>query len=154
MISFTNKNEPAMNIQDIIQKQLDDFNRHDSDGFVSIYTNNAICYDPFYEQPLQGKEAILQDLVDFIKGFPDFKGNLNGNILIHDNTAAFELELSGTHKGDLQSPGGVIQPTNRNIRILMGRFLQFTKEGRIYSDNRYYDTMIIMVQLGLMPMNS
>ncbi|HMQ07409.1 MAG TPA: ester cyclase [Saprospiraceae bacterium] len=142
-----------MKLQSIIQKQLDDFNSHDTEGFVSIYTNNATCYDPFYDQPLKGKKAILRDLTDFIVGFPDFKGKITGNILIHDHTAAFEIELAGTHKGNLQSPGGVIPPTNRNIRILMGRFLQFTNGGKIVADNRYYDTMSIMVQLGLMPMN-
>jgi steroid delta-isomerase-like uncharacterized protein len=142
-----------MNIQSIIQKQINDFNGHHIDAFVAPYAAEAKSLDPYYEQPLIGKEAIRQDIIDFFQGFPDIKGNITGQILISGNTAAFELELTGTHKGNLPSPNGPIPPTNRNVRILMARFLEFTGDGKIKSDNRYYDTMSIMAQLGLMPEN-
>lgn len=138
-----------MNTKSIIHKQLEDFNLHDAAAFVAFYTQDATCYDPYYEQPLKGREALLRDVADFFQGFPDLKGKIVGNILLGENTAAFEVELTGTHKGILPSPNGPIHPTNRSIRLTMARFVQFAKDGQIKSDNRYYDTMSIMAQLGM-----
>jgi steroid delta-isomerase-like uncharacterized protein len=139
-----------MNARAIIEKQLEHFNKHDAAAFVAPYTPDATCYDPYYEQPLKGREALRQDAADFFQGFPDIKGRIVGDLLTGGNTAAFEVELTGTHQGILPSPNGPIPPTNRSMRLTIGRFVHFTEDGQITSDNRYYDIMSIMSQLGLM----
>jgi steroid delta-isomerase-like uncharacterized protein len=143
-----------MDTKAILQKQLESFNAHNAEAFVSAYTSDATCYDPYYEQALKGHKELLQDLSDFFNGFPDLKGKIVGNILISDNLAALEAEMSGTHTGYLPSPNGPIPPTKRKIHISMSRFVEFTKDGLIKKESRYYDIMSIMVQLGLMQENA
>ena len=138
-----------MDIKKIAQLEIDAFNRHDIDAFAAVYTENSSAYDPQYDKPLQGRDEIKKDIVDFFRAFPDAEAKILGPILTSENTAAFEVEMTGTHTGPLVSPMGSIPPTKRKIKILGSRIIHVTADGRITSCNRYYDMMGLMMQLGL-----
>jgi len=77
-----------------------------------------------------------------------------GPIIQNGNTAALEVEVSGTHRGQLVSPGGDIPAINRRMSFHGARVLTFTPEGKIQSCNQYYDPAGILTQLGLMTENA
>lgn len=139
---------PAV-IQETVKKSMDAFNRHDANAYAALYATEATAYDPQYPEPLKGREAIQKDIEDFFQAFPDVQATVV-NVLVSGDTAAFEVEMSGTHKGPLVSPTGSIPATNRRMEMRGGRFERVDAQGQITECNRYYDLAGIMQQLGLM----
>ena len=139
-----------MSAQDTLKKTVDAFNRHDADAFAALYTTDAVAPDPQYAEPLQGREAIRKDIVDFFEAFPDIHARVIGEYLVNGDTAAVEVEMSGTHKGPLVSPAGPIPATNKPVRMPGARFIRVNPKGLITECRRYYDLAGVMQQLGLM----
>ena len=137
-----------MTAQEVVHKNLDAFNHHDMNAFVSSYATNAVAYDPQYTENLSGREAICKDAEDFILAFPDIQAKVI-RIIGTGDTVAIEMEMSGTHTGPLISPDGTIPATNRSLAMRIGRFIRIDSQGAITEDNRYYDTSGIAQQLGL-----
>lgn len=138
-----------MQAQDTINKAIEAFNRHDADAYAALYATEAIAYDPQYPEPLKGREAIRKDIEDFFQAFPDIQAKVV-NVVGRGDTIAFEVEMSGTHKGPLVSPTGNIPATNRRMEMRGSRFNRVDAQGQITECNRYYDLAGIMMQLGLM----
>lgn len=136
-------------VVEIAKKEGDAINRHDADAYASGYTADATAYDPQYPELLKGREAIRKDIVDFFTAFPDVQSKVL-NIVANGNALAFEVEMSGTHKGPLITPTGTIPATNKHIQMRGGRFMRINSQGQITECNRYYDLAGIMQQLGLM----
>lgn len=143
-----------MDTQKLIMQTIDAFNRHDADAFVDAYATDANCYDPMYENPLVGHDAIRKDIVEFFDAFPDVHSKFINPVLINGNMAAFEVEITGTHKGSLVSPSGDIPPTNKRMSFKVAQFIEVSATGKIQTNQRYYDMMGIMSQLGLMQENA
>jgi steroid delta-isomerase-like uncharacterized protein len=139
----------TQSIAEIAKKEGDAINRHDVDAYVAGYATDATAYDPQYPEILRGREAIRKDIVDFFTAFPDVQSKVL-NIVVSDNTLAFEVEMSGVHKGSLITPTGTISATNKPMQMRGGRFMRINSEGLIVECNRYYDLLGIMYQLGLM----
>lgn len=138
-----------MSTLDITKKALDAFNRHDAAAFAALYADDAVAPDPQYAEPLQGKEAIRQDIEAFFAAFPDAQAR-GENFLVDGDTVAFEVEISGTHKGPLITPNGPIPATNRQVHLTGGRFVRVNGQNLIVDCRRYYDMAGIMAQLGLL----
>jgi steroid delta-isomerase-like uncharacterized protein len=138
-----------MSAIDTAKKAVEAVNRHDADGFVQLYSERAVAYDPQYPEPLQGREAIRQDIIGFLTAFPDVTATVS-NVLANGDTVGFEVVITGTHLGPLAVPDGAIPPTGRTIELRGGRFVTVDGEGRITDCRRYYDMAGIMQQLGLM----
>jgi steroid delta-isomerase-like uncharacterized protein len=128
---------------------VDVFNRHEADAFAALYAHDATAYDPQYADLLNGREAIKKDIEDFFTALPDVQAKVLSSVAGGD-TIAFEVEMSGTHNGPLVTPDGTVPPTNRPLKFLGSRVMQFNAQGQITSCNRYYDLAGIMQQLGLM----
>jgi len=136
-------------MQQIVTKEMDAFNRHDADAFATLYTAEATAYDPQYPEPLKGREAVRKDIEDFFQAFPDVQATVL-NTVVSEDSVAFEVHISGTHKGPLVTPTGSIPATNRRMEMRGGRFIRVDAQGKITECNRYYDLAGIMMQLGLM----
>lgn len=138
-----------MSAQDAMKKAVDAFNRHDAGAFAALYAAEATAHDPQYAEPLKGREAIRKDIEDFFQAFPEVQARVV-SALANGDTVAFEVEMSGTHKGPLVSPAGPIPATNKRMEMRGGRFIRVNAQGRITECNRYYDMAGVMQQLGLM----
>jgi steroid delta-isomerase-like uncharacterized protein len=136
-------------LEELMRKSIEAFNQHDADGFAALYADDATAYDPQYAEPLKGREAIRKDIEDFFRAFPDVQAKVLSSVAGGD-AIAFEVEVTGTHKGPLVTPNGNVPPTNRPIKFLGSRVLRFNSRGELVSCNRYYDLAGIMQQLGLM----
>jgi ketosteroid isomerase-like protein len=64
--------------------------------------------------------------------------------------AVGEMTYRGTQTGPLVGPAGEIPPTGKSVELRGAAWITI-RDGRIARFDGYYDTMSMMVQLGLMP---
>jgi steroid delta-isomerase-like uncharacterized protein len=134
--------------QDVVRKGIDAINRHDLDTFVTVYAPDAVVYDSMHPEPLRGSAAIRKDMEDFFRAFPDLQAKMS-NFLHDGERLAFEVTMSGTHKGDMESPEGPIAATGRRMEMPTSLFSRLDAQSRIVEERRYYNVASLMQQLGL-----
>jgi steroid delta-isomerase-like uncharacterized protein len=79
---------------------------------------------------LHGREEFVSRIARFVGPFPDVK--LDDQIIIVDgNSAAIRFVITGTQKGDLKTPEGVIPATNKPIHVDGIEYFTFNKEGKL-----------------------
>jgi steroid delta-isomerase-like uncharacterized protein len=138
-----------MSTNPVLNRQIDALNRHDAQAFAACYSPDAIVFDPQYPELLKGRDAVLKDVADFFAAFPDLRGEVRREVGDGD-TYAYEVSMSGTHKGPMVGPTGHIPATNRRVTVGGGIIARLDKEGRIVEERRYYDLAGLLSQLGLM----
>lgn len=137
-----------MTTKEAISRQFDAINRHDSNTVASGYSAEATVFDPWYPEPLSGREAIARDFADFFVAVPDIAVTLD-RILVDGDSYAVELTMRGTHDGPFATPAGEIPATHRRFELRGAGWGRFDAEGHIAEERRYYDTAGMMAQLGL-----
>ncbi len=129
-------------------KAVEAFNNHDADRVVEFYAPDAILYDPQYNEPQIGRDAIRKDYENLFRTFPDIIVTRQ-EFLVNDSTAAWEIKLTGTNTGPIETPDGTIPPTNRSFELYASVFAELDSERRYYRVRRYMDVASLMKQLGL-----
>jgi steroid delta-isomerase-like uncharacterized protein len=77
-----------------------------------------------------GRDAFVKRIARFAGPFPDVK--LDDQVIIVDgNKAVIRFVITGTQKGDFQTPDGVIPASNRAIKIEGIEFFTFNEEGKL-----------------------
>jgi steroid delta-isomerase-like uncharacterized protein len=77
-----------------------------------------------------GRDAFVKRIARFAGPFPDVK--LDDQVIIVDgNKAAIRFVITGTQKGDFQTPEGIIPASNRAIKIDGIEFFTFNEEGKL-----------------------
>ncbi|QDG67954.1 ester cyclase [Pseudarthrobacter sp. NIBRBAC000502772] len=135
---------------DAIAKSVEALNSHDAKAFAAAYAADAVVHDPSYPQPLKGRDAIEQDVVDLLRAFPDVSLTV-GPVLQDGETFAAEYTLRGTHQGPLALPGGEIPATGKSFINNAAVFSKFNTDGEVTEESRYYDVAGLMAQLGVTP---
>lgn len=131
---------------DAFVKAAEAVNAHDAKAFAATYAVDAVVYDPFYPQPLKGRDAVEQDMVELLRAFPDARFTV-GPVLEGGDTVAAEFTLRGTHQGPMASPDGEIPATGRSIENRVAVFSTFA-DGEVTEERRYYDAAGLLSQLG------
>jgi steroid delta-isomerase-like uncharacterized protein len=137
-----------MNAQETIDRQLKAMNAHEAKAFAACYAAAGAVVDPFYPEPIKGRDAIEKDIADFFTALPDVHAQL-GKLIVNSDTVAYEGKVSGTHLGPMQGPTGLIPATNRKLEFTFGIFTRLDANGAIVEEHRYLDVAGIMGQLGL-----
>ncbi|MGK3957934.1 ester cyclase [Arthrobacter sp. R4] len=122
-------------------------NAHDAKTFAATYAADAVVHDPLYPQPLKGRDAIEQDMVELLRAFPDARFTV-GPLLQDGETVAGEYTLRGTHLGPLASPEGEIAATGNSIDNSGAVFSKFNADGEVIEERRYYDAAGLLAQIG------
>lgn len=79
---------------------------------------------------LHGREAFVSRIGRFVGPFPDVK--LDDQIIVVDgNAAAIRFVITGTQKGDLPTPEGVIPATGKSIHVDGIEYFTFDKDGKL-----------------------
>jgi predicted ester cyclase len=135
--------------KEIFIKGVETINNHNAGALASLFAANAIVHDPFYPDPLKGRDAIEQDMVDFFRAFPNMKMTLVGELLETGDTVAGIFRVDATHDGPLASPGGEIPPTGRPLSFEGVAFSRYNAQGEVIEQRRFYDVAGQLAQLGL-----
>jgi predicted ester cyclase len=124
------------------------FNAHDETRIRELNGENAVFEAPG-DVRLEGRDATTEYAMAWLNAFGDARITVHDEIVAGDWVVQ-EFVFSGTHTAPLQSPGGEIPATNRQLR---GRGVQILKiQGGAVVDTRlYYDQVDVLTQLGLMP---
>ncbi|HYH76970.1 MAG TPA: nuclear transport factor 2 family protein [Arthrobacter sp.] len=125
-------------------------NAHDAKAFAATYAADAVVHDPLYPQPLKGRDAIEQDMVEVLRAFPDARFTV-GPLLQDGETVAGEYTLRGTHLGPLASPDGEIPATGNAVNNNGAVFSRFNAAGEVTEEHRYYDVAGLIAQIELAP---
>jgi steroid delta-isomerase-like uncharacterized protein len=94
-------------------------------------------------QEHKGPDAAIAQAEPFTTAFPDLRLEVKS---IHEvgDVAAAEFVASGTHDGDLMG----IAPTGKKMTMPVCDVIE-VRDGKIYREREYYDTMHLMTQLGV-----
>jgi predicted ester cyclase len=79
---------------------------------------------------ISGREAFVKRIARFAGPFPDVQIK-DLKIVVDGNMAAIRFVITGTQKGDLPTPEGVLPATNRSIKVDGAEFFTFNKEGKL-----------------------
>jgi len=97
--------------------------------------------------PLRSAPAIRGMFEAYRTAFPDFAHRTLHAIESGDTYAA-ETRYTGTHRGALATPSGVIAPTGREVRWQSADVVRM-QAGKIVSWHVYHDPMPMLAQLGV-----
>ena len=137
-----------MSTAEVIQRWIDAINRQDVEAYSSLYAPTAIVRDPQYPHPLEGRDAIREDIDNFFRAFPDLNATVRST-MENGNTYAFEGTFSGTNKGPLALDSGDLPPTGNRVEFTGAGFVRIDGQGRILEESRYYDLAGLFAQLGV-----
>lgn len=96
-------------------------------------------------QRQEGADAGIAVAQMYTTAFPDVKLDIKG-IHAAGNVAVVEFVANGTHQGELMG----IAPTGRKISVPVCIALEF-RDGKIIAEREYFDSAVMMQQLGVVP---
>lgn len=123
-------------------------NGHDAAAVGAIYTADAPIFDPAYPEQLIGADGARKDAEGYLKAFPDMNARVVTMVSKGDLVLG-EIVFVGTNSGPMETPAGVVPPTNRKIELHVGFSARVNSKGLIAEERRYYDTAGMMRSLGL-----
>lgn len=128
--------------EEIVREHMASENRHDFDATIQTFAH------PHYElvptkSVFDGEDAVRKYFLSSRAAFPDQRNELRA--LYHaDNAVIVEMDLLGTHLGDLRG----VSPTGKSFRCPMTAFFIFEGD-KIICERVYWDQLTILKQLGL-----
>jgi predicted ester cyclase len=98
----------------------------------------------------KGIQGHQQMMAGFGTAFPNFKHSVS-RCIEQGETIACEGSFAGDHTGPMMMPNGqTVPPTQKHMEMKWGG-LATVKNGKVSSIHVYFDTMGMMMQLGLVP---
>jgi steroid delta-isomerase-like uncharacterized protein len=94
----------------------------------------------------QGADAAISAWQGWAQAFPDSKATFN-SALVSGDSVVLELTWKGTHKGQLQTPGGAVAATGKPIEIRACAIMQMVGE-KARLQRHYFDMATLFEQLG------
>jgi SnoaL-like polyketide cyclase len=79
---------------------------------------------------LRGADAYVKGISRFVEPFPDVKIS-DLYIVVDGNMASIRFVITGTQKGDLATPGGIIHATNKHVQVDGIEYLTLNKKGKL-----------------------
>lgn len=139
--------EETAKAEETIRKIAEAFNKGDFDTIASFLAPDITAHWYSLPEPLKGRETIVKTLRGYLKAFPDMRVTLS--LLSKGDTVVTETSWSGTHRGPLEGPTGVIPPTNRRVNMTEAEFFRFNTQGQVAEWRAYGDNAAFAKQLGL-----
>jgi predicted ester cyclase len=131
-----------------------DFNEKKWDDFKKCYANNATSQQAGYGKlNVSGPDAIVSASQDFMKTFPDGRGE-GQLILINGNHIASLYLLKGTNSGPLRGPDGKEIPgRNKKLGLMFGHAVEIDPAGpKVLNETGALDGVTFENQLGFIKM--
>jgi steroid delta-isomerase-like uncharacterized protein len=119
-------------------------NTHDLDAVMATFGNT--CSFLANNELHEGREAVRAFYGEFFRGFPDLRFDIK-SLHVAEEAIPVEMVLSGTHSGTWFG----IPPTGRCFEIPACAVFSFDEDDKIAGERGYFDTALMLRQLGLMP---
>ena len=127
------------------------FNAQKWDDFKKCYAPNAASQQPGYGKlSVTGADAIIKASQDFMKTFPDGRGE-GQLILVNGNQISSIYLLKGTNTGPLFLPDGKQMPGgNQPIGLFFGHSVEFDPDAKVVKEMGVMDGITLENQMGLL----
>ena len=135
-----------INAQQLADKLQEGFRSGDPGALAALYTEDAIYYEG--SQVVRGREAVKELYVTWLRAFPDMEPEF-WNVMSCGEYFILEGTTRGTHTGPLATPEGDVPPTGRKMEIRFAAINKMSPKGLIQEDHTYFDSALMMQQLGL-----
>ena len=136
-------------IRDLIVEGAGRYDQSDAEGLAATYADDAVLTAPPGARA-EGKQAILDYWVQMVGAFSDKAGEVGRSAETAD-TYFGEITFRGTNTGDLTMPDGTSIPaTGKPVEVRGVEFAR-VRDGKLVEHNMYWDTLVMMRQLGLLP---
>ncbi len=113
----------------------------------SLFDPRVVCHIPGAPSPVDLK-TYIQQYEEFLKTFPDGKETIDDLIAEGDYVVA-RTTFRGTNRG-ANPMMGITTPTNKQVVLPAVSILRLSPDSKIVERWDEYDTLGVMVQLGLM----
>jgi ketosteroid isomerase-like protein len=130
-----------------------------TDRFWQLFESNQLdaldalidpdCHFKMPGMDLRGSAALRGMLAGYRVAFPDLRHHVKSHVESGD-TIAIELEVTGTHTGPMQTPGGTVPATGKKIVWESCDYIR-VRNGKVFSWHVYHDPAPFMAALGLGP---
>jgi steroid delta-isomerase-like uncharacterized protein len=137
-------------LTEIVEQQINAGINRDWDTLRALYADDVVYRDP--EGVLNGSDAAIENLQRQMAAFPDA-----GTLTLHhvyesgDGVAVAEWTVSMRNTGPLALPDGTVLPaTDRHVSLDVVTIYEIS-DGRITSERNYWDSAVLLAQLGLLP---
>src|ERR1700757_5090773 len=129
------------------------FNAQQWDDFKKCYAPDATSQQPGYGKlSVSGPDAIVKASQDFLKTFPDARGD-GQLILVNGNRISSIYLLKGTNTGPLFGPDGKELPgRNQKIGLFFGHSIELNPNGQVVKEIGVMDGVTLENQMGLLKM--
>jgi predicted ester cyclase len=133
---------------DLVEKHYDSVMSNNPDANDEIFSADVATTFPGVGT-LHSLEAFKEVVRGFAGAFPDGRFTFTSSVE-SGNRIAVQGIYSGTNTGPLLTPAGEMPPTGRRLELPYGDFFE-VENGKIVRHNLYFDQVVFMTQLGLMP---
>jgi steroid delta-isomerase-like uncharacterized protein len=135
---------------EIIEKWFAVVNAQDYAGYVDLFSDDVVFRSNTTTEASIGKDAARQQLAGLFTAFPDYHIELKNAVVAEDQFVS-EIEVSGTHKGELNlGPGTPSVPATGKQFRTQGIFVATVQDGKVSEVHTYPNIMGLMMQLGVM----
>jgi steroid delta-isomerase-like uncharacterized protein len=139
-----------MKHSDTVLRMIDAIQAADIEAFSQLFREDAIMHHPLSPSPLEGRAAIRESEQALFSAFSGIVIDVV-NLIGTESTAAVEVVLRARNTGPLElGPGNSLPATQRRIELPAAWFYAYDENGLIRIERDYFDTALLMAQLGLM----
>jgi len=120
-------------------------NRHDLDGVLSTFGDDAVCEDGPWGERHHGLGAVREYYASLFRATPDVHFAVKKR---HVSAGAIVLEvlITGTHLGAWRG----LPATGRHLEFPLCVVFTFDKNDRLLGERVYYDRATVLRQLGVL----
>jgi steroid delta-isomerase-like uncharacterized protein len=123
--------------RDLARQFIDAMNRHDAAAVVEQCAEDVLFWEPSYDEPRRGRDALRRDLEGFFAMLPDIRLTLETAFGEHD-VAVSEWSYHATYG-------------SRPIALRECAISRVDDAGRIREIRVYFDRLSLLRQLGIAP---
>lgn len=123
------------------------YNDKDWDKVRNVVTPEVVYDEVATGRKAEGVDQVLSLWQGWAGAFPDSRATFH-NALASGTSVTLEMTWNGTHKGQLDTPAGPVQPTGRTITIRACMVVELDGE-RVKRERHYFDMATLFQQLGL-----
>jgi steroid delta-isomerase-like uncharacterized protein len=135
----------------IAQALFDAFNAHDLDRLEALTSEGFLGIGPDSPDLRMGRRGGRAWAAAYFAGFPDSKWTKE-RIFTQDNAFVLQVIYTGTHTGSFDG-AQTAKPTNKTVRV-PATFIGIARDGKIEDLRGYWDRLLVLRQLGLIPEGS
>jgi steroid delta-isomerase-like uncharacterized protein len=134
-------------LQDLIDRYNDAWNKHDVDAIVAMHTEDSVFENHVTGDVNVGREQIGVAIRGIFSVFPDlsFEGRRQ---YIREDLVVQEWTARGTHEGTMTRGGVGVEPTGKTVEY-KGMDVIPIRDGLVARKDVYSDSITLLRQLGL-----